>query len=67
MKIAVDRTLCIGAGMCALTAPALFDQDGGGTSVLLEPDPAPDHHVAARAAEQMCPAGAIRIGDDVTE
>ena len=27
MEIAVDRDVCVGAGMCALTAPTLFTQD----------------------------------------
>ncbi|MCZ9347247.1 ferredoxin, partial [Streptomyces sp. TRM76130] len=26
MKINVDRSRCVGAGQCVLTAPALFDQ-----------------------------------------
>ncbi|MFI2341283.1 ferredoxin [Nocardia gamkensis] len=63
MRISVDRGLCIGAGMCALTAPQIFDQDSSGGSVLLEPEPAPLHHAAARAAEEICPATAIRIGN----
>ncbi len=29
MKVAVDTDLCIGSGMCALTAPRVFDQDPG--------------------------------------
>lgn len=62
MTINVDRELCIGAGMCALTAPQIFDQDAGGKSVVLEPEPAQRHHAAARAAEAVCPAAAIRVG-----
>ncbi|NKY58586.1 ferredoxin [Nocardia flavorosea] len=63
MKIVVDRGRCIGSGMCALTAPQLFDQDEDGNSILLESEPS-GHGVAdARAAEKVCPAGAIRISE----
>ncbi|MBF6165516.1 ferredoxin [Streptomyces gardneri] len=61
MKINVDRQLCIGAGMCALTAPQVFDQDHNGKSVVLRPEPPRCHHAAVREAEQACPAAAIRI------
>ena len=36
IKIAADRDVCIGAGMCVMTAPELFDQDDDGIVVLLE-------------------------------
>lgn len=43
MKVTVDASVCIGAGMCALTAPAVFDQDeDDGTVVLLDGTPPPD-------------------------
>ncbi|WP_040792304.1 ferredoxin [Nocardia paucivorans] len=63
MKIVVDHERCIGAGMCALTAPRIFDQDGAGRSVVLESVPARAHHAAIRAAEEICPAAAIRVTD----
>ncbi|QIS15494.1 ferredoxin [Nocardia arthritidis] len=64
MKITVDRTLCVGSGMCALTAPTVFDQDEvDGTVRLLDPSPGEAHHAAAREAEESCPAAAIRISN----
>ncbi|NUT46430.1 MAG: ferredoxin, partial [Saccharothrix sp.] len=37
MKVEVDQDRCAGSGMCALTDPAVFDQDEvDGTVVLLE-------------------------------
>lgn len=63
MKIIVDRARCIGSGMCALTAPQLFDQDEDGISVVLEPEPAGQRAADARAAEKVCPAGAVRISE----
>ncbi|MFE5298793.1 ferredoxin [Streptomyces sp. NPDC056632] len=63
MDIRVDRGRCIGAGMCALTAPAVFDQDEDeGLVVLLDPRPARDHHAAVRLATGTCPAAALTLG-----
>lgn len=59
MDITVDRQLCIGAGMCVLTAPEVFDQDDDGKSLVL--DPSPPHLGPVREAEQVCPAAAIRV------
>ncbi|KOX20294.1 ferredoxin [Saccharothrix sp. NRRL B-16348] len=50
--------------MCALTDPAVFDQDEvDGTVVLLQPSPTGEHEKAAREAAHLCPAGAIRVLD----
>ncbi|MFD0489092.1 ferredoxin [Saccharopolyspora erythraea NRRL 2338] len=62
MRVEVDRERCCGAGMCALTAPDVFDQDGGdGRVLLLDAAPPAGEHDAAREAAQLCPAGAITV------
>jgi ferredoxin len=62
MKIKADTNVCIGAGMCALTAPEVFDQsEDEGTVVLLEQEPSDAQEAAARRAVQLCPSGAISI------
>ncbi|MEV5683258.1 ferredoxin [Streptomyces sp. NPDC052164] len=62
LRLGVDRERCAGAGMCALTAPAVFDQDEEeGLVILLQPTPAPEHRAAARMAVGLCPAGAIAL------
>ncbi|WP_405411973.1 ferredoxin [Streptomyces decoyicus] len=62
MRLSVDRDRCAGAGMCALTAPEVFDQDDEeGLVVLLHPAPAPELRAAARMAVSLCPAGAIAL------
>jgi ferredoxin len=69
MRVDVDRERCIGAGMCALAAPDVFDQDDDdGTVVLLAPTPAPRTAEVIRRAVLLCPSGAIAVrpGDDVT-
>ena len=65
MHVTVDRERCIGAGMCVLAAPEVFDQDEeDGRVVLLEPEPATERHDAVRQAERLCPSGAISVRED---
>jgi len=60
-RLHVDRERCIGAGMCALTAPEVFDQDpDDGRVILLHAEPpSTAHHAAARMAAGVCPSGVI--------
>ncbi|MGA5100332.1 ferredoxin [Streptomyces lavendulocolor] len=61
MELRVDRDRCAGSGMCALTAPEVFDQDDEDGRVLLldARPPAGPAATAAREAAGLCPAGAI--------
>ncbi|MFF2655133.1 ferredoxin [Streptomyces sp. NPDC058045] len=58
--IRVDRDRCIGAGMCALTAPAVFTQDDEGLSELL-PEPGDLTSLLVREAARACPVGALTV------
>ncbi|MFI9291586.1 ferredoxin [Streptomyces gardneri] len=60
--LSVDRERCIGAGMCAMTAPDVFDQDPDeGLVLLLDTEPPAAHRPAARMAAGVCPSGAITL------
>ncbi|MEU7072444.1 ferredoxin [Streptomyces narbonensis] len=62
--LSVDRERCIGAGMCAMTAPDIFDQDPDeGLVLLLDAEPSAPHHAAARLAVGVCPSGAITLDE----
>ncbi|MYT29949.1 MULTISPECIES: ferredoxin [unclassified Streptomyces] len=63
MQIQADTERCFGAGMCALTAPDLFDQsDHDGTVVLLRAAVCGQEAAeAARAAVERCPSGALTL------
>lgn len=62
MRVTADQDRCCGSGMCALTAPELFDQrEEDGIVVVLQPSPPADLHAAAKEAESLCPSGAIRV------
>lgn len=64
MRVTADRNVCIGAGLCALTAPSVFDQDDDGLVKVLQADPAgDDDRSAAREAANVCPSGAVQIAE----
>ncbi|MEU0270261.1 ferredoxin [Streptomyces sp. NPDC006307] len=60
--VRVDRERCIGAGMCALTAPEVFDQDPeDGLVLLLDAEPPAAPLAAARMAAGVCPSRALTV------
>lgn len=62
LKIGVDQEVCCGSGLCALTAPAVFDQrDDDGIVVALTTQPAEADYDAVRAAAAACPTSAIHL------
>ena len=63
MKITADRDVCIGAGMCVMTAEEVFDQGDDGIVVILEVEVPPEHADAAARAVAACPSGALRWVD----
>ena len=60
VKIAANREVCIGAGMCVMTAEEVFDQDDDGIVVVLEPEVPAVHEDAVARAVASCPSGALR-------
>ncbi|MFJ4879456.1 ferredoxin [Streptomyces sp. NPDC088745] len=63
-RVRASRDRCIGSGMCALTAPGVFDQDheDGFVQVLRPRLPRTDPDAAAaREAVGTCPAQAIGL------
>jgi ferredoxin len=61
MHVVADRDVCIGAGMCVLTAPAVFDQTDDGLVEVLVDAPGEADAAAVRDAVKLCPSGALRI------
>ncbi|WP_424638728.1 ferredoxin [Embleya sp. AB8] len=64
MHVSADRTVCVGAGLCALTAPEVFDQDDDGLVTVLTPTPTEKGRRATRQAANLCPSRAIRVTDE---
>jgi ferredoxin len=62
IRVHADRDVCIGAGLCVLTAGAVFDQDDDGIVVVL--DEHPTDALAARDAVANCPSGALSLTEE---
>jgi ferredoxin len=61
MKVYADRDVCIGAGMCVMTA-AIFDQDEDGIVVIDGAEEVPaEEQQRVRNAVSLCPSGALRL------
>ncbi|GHH83355.1 ferredoxin [Streptomyces sulfonofaciens] len=64
MEIAIDKDTCVGAGMCALTAPSVFTQDDDGFSEVLPGREDGGGDPLVREAARACPVGAIALSGD---
>ncbi|HEX3649910.1 MAG TPA: (4Fe-4S)-binding protein [Pseudonocardiaceae bacterium] len=64
MRIKADRDVCVGAGQCVLTEPAVFDQGDDGLVRLLVEAPDGVEAKAARMAVDLCPSGALSLDED---
>jgi len=64
VEITAARDVCVGAGMCVITAPEIFDQDDEGIVVPLVEVVGPDDVEAARHAVALCPSSALRLLGD---
>ena len=61
MKVFADRDVCIGAGMCVMTA-AIFDQDEDGIVVIDDAEEVlAEEQQRVRNATSLCPSGALRL------
>jgi ferredoxin len=58
-RVVVDREVCMGAGVCEMEAPEVFELDADGVPQVHEPiDPA-----AVETAVRACPTGALQLID----
>lgn len=49
------------AGMCVMTAGEFFDQDAGGSVVLMRAGVPDDIQARVRLAVGLCPSGALQV------
>jgi ferredoxin len=65
MRVLLDRTKCVGAGQCVMSAPAAFDQDPeSGLSILLLEKIPDEFREAVRKAELLCPSRSITVVEE---
>jgi ferredoxin len=60
-RVEVDRSLCIGSGLCVDAAPKVFQLDETNTATVLDPEAATEEEV--RKAAEVCPTCAILLYD----
>lgn len=65
LDITINRDTCMGSGNCAFWAPGVFDLDGDGIAVVLDPDAQPVDKIVLAA--QGCPTQAITVVQDGTK
>jgi ferredoxin len=58
-RIEIDRSTCMGSGVCAVYAPETFDLDDETKSIVIDPAGNPLEQIEEAAAG--CPTGAIKI------
>ena len=64
MRVLVDKDQCVASGLCASTAPQVFDQDDDGSVVVLQEHPGAELYAAVHVAIRGCSAAAIWIEED---
>lgn len=63
VRVHVDTERCVGAGMCALTAPSVFTQDDDGFSQVLPGREDGGGDPLVREAARACPVRAVTVDD----
>ncbi|MCA6094150.1 ferredoxin [Streptomyces sp. SCA3-4] len=63
MRISIDSGVCIGSGMCALTAPDVFTQDDDGFGTVLPGKEDGAGNPLVKEAVRGCPVQAITAGE----
>jgi ferredoxin len=61
VKILADRERCEGHGLCADTAPEVYELDDDAVVILLHEDVPPALERRAEAGARVCPVAALRI------
>ncbi|MCC5948960.1 MAG: ferredoxin [Nitriliruptoraceae bacterium] len=62
MHVTVDERTCEAYGICAMTAPEVFEVDtDAGHARVLDPTPDPALQPLALEAQQACPVAAITV------
>ena len=63
-RIAVDRDLCQGHGVCESEASAVFEVSKDSVLTVLDEAPGDAHRQAVEAAVKYCPTHALKIVED---
>ncbi len=63
MKVSVDFDVCASTGTCMQVCPEVFEVRADGYLYILQEEPPEELRERVLTAENMCPTGAITVGD----
>ncbi|MES2172288.1 MAG: ferredoxin [Actinomycetota bacterium] len=63
MKIVLDRSKCVGLGLCESFSPDHFEVQDDGTLLILKEVPDDDNLTEVRKAVGSCPTSALSLVD----
>jgi ferredoxin len=61
LHVSINPLVCACTGYCVQVVPAVFDLEGDGPTVVIDPHPPLDLVDELREAETLCPTQAIRV------
>ncbi|VVD33761.1 ferredoxin [Paraburkholderia dioscoreae] len=62
LRVSVDQSVCVGAGLCVLSSSEVFDQrDEDGVVKLLQETPDEALYEKVLSASRKCPSKAIKV------
>ena len=61
LHVSIDPLVCACTGYCVEVVPTVFDLEGDGPTVVIDPYPPLDLADELREAEALCPTQAIRV------
>jgi ferredoxin len=62
VRVIADRERCVGAGLCVLTNPGLFDQsEDDGRIIVLTEDVADENIASVEQAMRLCPTRVLSV------
>ena len=62
-RVVVDREVCMGAGVCEMEAPEVFELDADGVLQVHQPTDLAAVETAVETAVRACPTGALALID----
>jgi ferredoxin len=61
VRIDINRDTCLSYGVCAQSAPELFEMDDEGDPLVLRPEAGADAADGAHLAQRSCPTSSVLL------
>ncbi|MFC8226413.1 ferredoxin [Streptomyces sp. NPDC057287] len=64
LRVSADRSRCMAAGHCAVTAPGVFDHAEDGLVVVAAPEQSEEEREVLELAVELCPSRALTLSPE---